>query len=527
MASPMVAVEDAEDMFRPLVLDTVGRLYLHRYWDYEVRLSQRLRELNTPIALTDVQKARELLDRLFPNPERLDPDWQKVAAAIALTRRLCVISGGPGTGKTTTVVKVLAVLLTLDPTLRIALAAPTGKAAARLQESIRRQAASLPVSPEIIARMPQEPHTLHRLLRYQPGRVGFRHNRDNPLPYDVVIVDEASMLDLAMAAKLSDAVMDGARLILLGDKDQLASVETGSVFADICRNRSITPTGAELTKTLTGFDIPSGGRDGSDGGGLSDAIVLLNRSYRFSTEGGIGKLAQQINKGDGAAALDTLRIVDGPEVSWVNEAPETEALADRLFEGYATFVDAVKSASSPEKVLKAFEAYRALCAVKESAQGTRRINEAIERRMRATLDDSGNAGRWFHGRPVIVTANDYLLKLYNGDIGVALMDAAGELTTYFPNPDGSVRAVAPGRLTSCETAFAMTVHKSQGSEFDSVDVVLTSAENRVLTRELLYTAITRARTRIRVWGRSDVVKVTISRRTERLSGLADRILQSL
>lgn len=523
ISSPMVAIEGAQDTFRPLILDSAGRLYLHRYWDYEVHLVERLRALNFATPPADMKEAKSLLERLFPNPEGLKPNWQKVAAAVALLRRLCVISGGPGTGKTTTVVKILAVLLTLEPKLRIALAAPTGKAAARMQESIRHAADKLPVSRETLDGMPKESHTLHRLLGYRPSSVGFRHNRQNPLPYDVIIVDEASMLDLALAAKLFDAVGDDARVILLGDKDQLASVETGAVFADICGQRSLTPEGATLVKKLSGFDVAAGLDADSVVRGFSDAIVWLRHSYRFSQDGGIGKLAAQINRGDSAAALATLREGDGSELSWNEESPDTETLADKLIPGYTRFIEALRNRVIPVNVLKAFESYRVLCAVKEGGLGTRRLNEALAIRLRTLLGDNGSNGRWFNGRPVMMTANDYALKLYNGDIGVALANAQGDIMVYFTHPDGSTRTVAPSRLASCETAFAMTVHKSQGSEFDCIDVVLPSVSSQIVTRELLYTAITRARTSARLWGLALVISEAIARRIDRSSGLSDRL----
>lgn len=586
-----LAPDRAAETFRPLALDGAGRLYLHRYWDYEVRLAQRLAALNRPWPLSeaDLASATRLLAQLFPaaagaallsqpqqkpgvslqgqpqlapdpRPDpRPEPDLQKVAAAVAVARRLCIISGGPGTGKTTTVVKVLAVLLTLQPALRIALAAPTGKAAARLQESIRLQAQTLPVAAPILARMPQASHTLHRLLGYRPGRVQFRHDRQHPLPYDVVVVDEASMLDLALAAKLFDAVSDTARVILLGDKDQLTSVETGSVFADLCRRRSVTRTAAERVQVLTGYgSVPGSAADGAGAAGdsdaadstdttdtaavaagtdrLADAVVWLERSYRFSSAGGIGRLAAQVNRGNAQAALLSLRAaavdLGGAVLSWDEDPLEVAELAGRLIHGYADFVAAVRLRKPAREVLAAFDRYRVLCALNDGPQGTRRLNEALAARCRLALGESAaalsglstrSASHWFHGRPVLVGANDYALGLYNGDIGVALVDRRGRLAVNFPRPDGAIRSLSPAQLGGCDSAFAMTIHKAQGSEFERIAVVLPATDNPVLTRELLYTALTRARRSLRLWAPADILATTIGRRIEHYSGLADRL----
>jgi exodeoxyribonuclease V alpha subunit len=491
-ASPVVALAEGGDPCRPLVLEG-GRLYLYRYWRYEKVLAQRLAALNSPLPQDDESLA-QLLDHYFP-PTEVQPDWQKIAAATALTRRLAVISGGPGTGKTTTVVKLLAILLSLAPAARVALAAPTGKAAARMLEAVRSQCQRLELGQALRRRFPEAAFTLHRLLGAVPGRVRPRHDREHPLPYDVVIVDEASMLDLALVAKLAEALPPRARLILLGDKDQLASVETGAVFSSL-----------------------SAARDGA----LRDAVVWLEHSYRFGAASGIGRLARLVNAGDAPGAAALLSGGAWDDLAWQPLAPGAEDFARRLFPGYGDYLATVAGGAEPAQVLRAFERYRVLCALRDGPRGTVRINEALAGQWRAALGLAGEA-TWYAGRPVLVTRNDYVLRVFNGDIGITLPDGSGNLLVYFPTAEGGVRALAPGRLPACDTAFAMTVHKAQGSEFERIDLVLPEGDCRVLTRELIYTALTRARRSVGVWGDAAVLAAAISRQTRRVSGLGQRL----
>lgn len=503
------AVCDGEGEPTPLVLQA-QRLYLFRYWQYERLLATRLAALNAPTPVSDAAAVRRQLDTLFPGGP--SPDWQKLAAVTALTRRLCVLSGGPGTGKTTTVVRLLAALLSQQADLRVALAAPTGKAAARIKESVRLQIERLPVDAALRERLPGEAQTVHRLLGYRPGRVQFRHHAGQPLPYDLVIVDEASMLDLALAAKLLDAIPPHGRLILLGDKDQLAAVEAGAVFADLSRRRAYSETGRDRLLTLGGAD-PQALPPATDGGGaLDDAVVWLEHSYRFDAQGGLGRLARCVNAGEVDEAMAALR---HGAADWRTDPPAAEALLD----GYAEFVETVRAGQPAGAVLAAFDRFRVLCATRHGAHGSLALNEALALAFRQTLGESGTLPAWYPGRPVMLTRNDYALRLFNGDIGVTLADADGRLRVYFPAADGDLRAVLPARLAATETAFALTVHKSQGSEFERVDLVLDARATRGLSRELIYTGLTRARTAVRLWAAADVLAEGIGRRTERHSAL--------
>jgi exodeoxyribonuclease V alpha subunit len=522
---------------RPLILDADDRLYLHRYFDYERRLARRLVQARRAGAREDVATPalRARLRELFAgNAARLAgaADWQQLAAALALRGRLSVISGGPGTGKTTTVVNLLACLLALDPGCRVALAAPTGKAAARMTDAIRQRAQHLP--PDLRDRMPTASSTVHRLLGVTPA--GFAHDADNPLPIDALVVDEASMLDLSLATQLLEAVPPTARIILLGDKDQLAAVESGAVFAELSVDPTLTPACvqelAELTGTPADAIVPPPPAQAS---ALHDCAVWFTQTYRFAPDSGIGRLAGDVNAGRADAAIAWLREGSDPDVSWL--APALQAGADvasgAMEAGYADYMRVV--AADPTRVATvadAFGRFRALCALREGPRGVIALNAAMTQRFRTALQlpgfvDGPGASPWFAGRPVLVSSNDHVLRLFNGDVGIALPGPDGELLVHFPDAaaPGGFRAIAPVRLPRHETAFAMTVHKSQGSEFDDVLVVLPEQRSRVLTRELLYTALTRARRRVALVADEAVLQQAIATPTTRHSGLLARLAE--
>ncbi|WP_305731437.1 exodeoxyribonuclease V subunit alpha [Trichlorobacter ammonificans] len=501
------AVVGAPGEYRPLILDRGGRLYLYRYHRYERQLADDLLALAGSAAQPpDADRLAEGLERLFPDAGGPQPDRQRQAALTALHRRLSIISGGPGTGKTATVVRILALLLEqaadgLPP--RIALAAPTGKAAARLRESIRTARETLPCDERIRQLIPDRAVTLHRLLGTRPGSVRFRHCRDNPLPSDVVIVDEASMVSLPLMAKLTAALKPGARLILLGDRDQLASVEAGAVLGDICA-----------------------GGDGSAAAGepspLARTITVLTRTYRFREGGGIGALAAAMNAGDGRRAL---AVLDGEQESVaLRELPAPGELKRELRQSVIDGFRPYLTAPTPEEALARFADFRLLTPLRQGTLGVEGLNRLVEE----LLTDEGlirPLGRWYAGRPVLVTVNAPALHLFNGDIGIAWPDpaAAGQLRVCFVDPDGGSRWLAPARLPDHETAFALTVHKSQGSEFSRLLLLLPRQDSALLTRELLYTAVTRARERVELWGDRELLHAAISRRIERNSGLREAL----
>ncbi|ADG15256.1 exodeoxyribonuclease V, alpha subunit [Paraburkholderia atlantica] len=593
MASDGAADTAGAAALRPLVIDAQGRLYLARYYDYERRLAHALVAQATADGSTanvDADTApaalRERLLRYFGPPRDDEVDWQRVAAVMALSGRLTIVSGGPGTGKTTTVVGVLACLLDARADLRIALAAPTGKAAQRMQEALLARAGELPA--ELAERLPQTSYTLHRLLGSGPGG-RFRHHRDNPLPYDVVVIDEASMIDVAMATHLLDAIGAQTRLVMLGDKDQLAAVEAGAVFAELSARPALSASGlrrvaqaldineARLARALPrasrqGDEAPSDdffvppealqtfeadasgdlfagvataagdeqpdrdARSANEHNPLADCVVWLERNYRFGLESPIGRLSVAIRNGSPSAALDVLR-TDPTEVcaAALHEDAHTtltERTMTRLAAGFAPYADALAAtlASDTPDPLPLFDAlnrFRILCATRLGPRGVDQVNAAIAAQVRRAAGVTLAVGaQWFAGRPVMVTRNDYALGLFNGDIGIALPGAGGALRVYFRTGDGGVRAVSPAALPPHDTAFALTVHKSQGSEFEHAVLVLPSAFSRVLSRELVYTAITRARERVEVIGARAVLAQAIATPTQRDSGLAARIAEA-
>ena len=531
----------------PLILDDDDRLYLHRYFDFERRLARRLVQARHAGArdATDSPELRARLAELFAaNAARLGgaADWQQLAAALALRGRLTVISGGPGTGKTTTVVNLLACLLALDADCRIALAAPTGKAAARMTDAIRQRAQHLPAA--LRERMPAESSTVHRLLGVTPN--GFAHDASNPLAIDALVVDEASMLDLALATRLLEAVPPAARIILLGDKDQLAAVESGAVFAELSVDPTLTPGCVRELAALTGTPAeaiapPSPAQPSA----LQDCAVWFTQTYRFSVDSGVGRLARDVNAGRSRAAVDWLREGLDADVRWLDagaldEGPSVDARAlAEMDAGYAAWREALAAnARDVAAITEAFGRFRVLCALRDGPRGVTALNAAMTRRFRSALAATGLPGTgpvlegpgispWFAGRPVLVLANDYVLRLFNGDIGIALPAGDGELLVHFPDAaaPGGFRAIAPVRLPRHETAFAMTVHKSQGSEFDAVLVMLPQQRSRVLTRELLYTAITRARRGVTLVADQLVLDQAIATPTSRHSGLLARLAQ--
>ncbi|MCU6668541.1 exodeoxyribonuclease V subunit alpha [Enterobacteriaceae bacterium H4N4] len=516
LRSPAVSVGDLPT---PLVL--IGdRLYLNRLWRYERAVAGFFNEANQPL-VHDRGDMQRTLNALFSSDEAVN--WQKVAAAVALTRRISVISGGPGTGKTTTVARLLAALIQMtgEGRCRIRLAAPTGKAAARLTQSLGGALQKLPLNDSQRKLFPTEASTLHRLLGAQPGSQRLRYHAGNPLHLDVLVVDEASMIDLTMMSRLIDALPSHARVVFLGDRDQLASVEAGAVLGDICTwaSAGFTAQRAQELSELTGCHIE--GNVSPVAGALRDSLCLLQKSYRFGSDSGIGKLAAAVNRGDRQA----MRAVfdggfDDIEKKQLQSGEEYLAMLEDALLGYRYFLDTVHQQAPAEEVLAAFGRYQLLCALRDGPFGVAGLNERLEQVLVQKRRISHQPySRWFEGRPVMISRNDSALGLFNGDIGIAL-DRGQGLRVWFQMPDGSVKSVQPSRLPEHETAWAMTVHKSQGSEFDHAALILPVQMSPVVTRELVYTAITRARQRLSLYADEGVLAQAVTTRTERRSGLS-------
>ncbi|WP_407083983.1 exodeoxyribonuclease V subunit alpha [Yersinia artesiana] len=529
----------------PLVLQN-NRLYLQRMWQYEGDVVRFIASDNTSSLINqgsddnetrDVNETllRDTLDRLF-GPAENEVDWQKVAAAVAATRRISVISGGPGTGKTTTVAKLLTALIQLSQgqRLRIQLAAPTGKAAARLTESLGNAIRQLSLTDDERKLFPDQASTLHRLLGAQPNSQRLRYHCGNPLSLDVLVVDEASMVDLPMMARLIAALPSKAQVIFLGDRDQLASVEAGAVLGDICRFAELgysEPRAKQLTRltgcTLVG-NIPIGEVE-TDTVNVRDSLCLLRKSYRFDEKSGIGQLALAVNAGK---YRDALTVFNGTysdvERFSLADSDDYQVLLEDCAAGYQRYLELAAAGAHAVDVLAAFGRYQLLCALRAGPFGVSGLNERIEQllhRKRLIERTPGPSGRWYVGRPVMIGLNDSALGLFNGDIGIALPDPEGELRVHFQLPDGNIKSVQPSRLPSHETAYAMTVHKSQGSEFEHTVLVLPNTFMPVLTRELVYTAITRARQRLTLYCSDTVLSHAIRTPTLRVSGLVDRLNQ--
>jgi len=502
-------------------------LYLDRYWAEEVQVASALRAMRESHAQgLDLGALAEGISRLFGGETG---GRQSLAAAAAVLQRFAVVAGGPGTGKTTTVARIVALLgeqaRAAGGTMPlIALAAPTGKAAARLQEAVNAESGRLDVDDDIRDQLSAlHATTLHRLLGWRPGSGSrFRHNRNQRLPHDVVIVDETSMVSLSLMARLIEALRADARLVLVGDPGQLASIEAGAVLGDIVGPAAEAPQfGVEAARRLTrvtGSEVPD---IGSTGPGIGDGIVVLERVHRFG--GAIAELATAIRLGDDDRVLALLR--DSPAgVQWIETDVADEAglapVREGALAGARAVIEAARAGSAPE-ALTALRGFRILCAHRRGRYGVSTWTARMESWLEAELEDFAADDRWYVGRPLLVTQNDYELGLNNGDTGVVVRSDA-RVVAAFERGAGVVQ-FSPTRLSAVDTVYAMTIHKSQGSQFDAAAVLLPEPGSRLLTRELLYTAATRARRRLILAGTEEAVRAAVRRPVARASGLRRRL----
>ncbi len=517
------------------------RLYFSRLAGYEQTLAQRLLAMSERQLNIDNAVLAQLLTRYFPDDPSIDIDWQKVACAIAATKGFSVITGGPGTGKTTTVTKLLAILQSLYQAapLSIKLVAPTGKAAARLTESILGAKNKLSEIPDDInSLIPQSAQTIHRLLGVKPFTNKFRHDKSNPLHVDVLIIDEASMVDLSLMAKLIEALPDHARLILLGDKDQLASVDTGSVMSDLCQGLVLGQTPryskvrCEQLNTLCFNGTVKLNAQTQSEFKLADCIAFLQHSYRFDAKSGIGQLALAVNTNNrGILNYVEQQSSEGHFSDIILDydfvSTPIEKLVNSAASHYANYLTLIAQGASVAQVHAAFASYQLLAAVREGDYGVNSLNQRIERVLQQQGLISVNPNqRHYIGMPIMVSQNDYQLKLFNGDIGILMPDDSGQLKAVFIDEQGNERAFSPARLPAHDKVYVMTIHKSQGSEFSYTAMVLPPLKQASIgiNRQLVYTGITRAKQTFELVADKKVLQLAMGKSVSRASGLYERLV---
>lgn len=512
-----------------------GNLYLHRYFSYETHIIEKIDELvrkgkeSHQERIDFLEKEREFVSGLtvqipVKSNETEDEkvDWQFAATITGFLRNFSIITGGPGTGKTTTVAKLLALLFQENPDYKIALTAPTGKAAIRMEESLKERMADFGIEDQV-AKI--KASTIHRLLGYIPNSPYFRHNEGNYLDADIVIVDEASMIDLALFSKLISAINPTKRIILLGDKDQLASVEAGSLLGDLCfSQRTLNLLNRETANMINSLMIDDKRHvsekyihPNNENGLLFEHIIELKKSHRFTSDSGIGKLSKGIITSDPDILKQYYDTQTDPDI--VIDLKQNESIFNEFIKGFEAYIqeDDIFTA------LELLNEQKVLCAVKNGERGVHSANDKIEHHLKRKnlirIDDI-----FYENRPIIVTKNYKDLELYNGDIGIIRSDANGNKKAWFIDNQNELRAVSPGYIAECETVFAMTIHKSQGSEYNKVLVILpNNSDNKLLTKELLYTGVTRAKEKVIIQGSDEVITASIMRTVSRSSGITKRI----
>jgi exodeoxyribonuclease V alpha subunit len=520
---------------KPFIIQN-NLLYLQRYYAYESVIFKKilsfleLEKAEYSKRKNDLLSQKAFIKKLFDDQSSADGlsdeekiDWQLAAATNTILNNFTIITGGPGTGKTTTVAKILAVLYALNPNEKVALAAPTGKAAMRMAESLRN--ATIPVSNELKEKFNQlKPYTIHRLLKFKKDSPYFKHNEMDPINYDTVIIDESSMMDVALFAKLISAIKPTSRLILLGDKNQLASVEAGSIFGDLCETPYEANSILKDRQTLINSFIDSSDKTITDkyvipanNHPLLHHIIELKRSRRFKGNEGIGKLSKSII----ASNIKELAVFfDNKDPQIFFDTEYNTSLFENFILNYRLCIEEANIAEA----LKKINELRVLCAVRESEEGVYAMNKRIENILRSKgLIETTN--EFYHNRPIIVTSNNYHLGLFNGDVGI-IRNNGTQTLAWFEDSEVGVKSVLPGFITSFETVYAMTIHKSQGSEYNQVLVVLPKAgQNAILTRELFYTGVTRAKTKVIVQASKEVSEKTALERVQRVSGICNRFNQ--
>lgn len=522
--SPAVGNTDSK---LPLIMPGEKYLYLKKFWDHQEKIVSFINSGNKDLLPVDNGHLTQLAEKYF-SPLKKEYDWQMGAAICAASNRFSVITGGPGTGKTTTAARILCILTEMIEMQsgrkpRIFVAAPTGKAAARISSSISKALHELNDKGIACSINIENSCTIHRLLGIGHNTYRPRFNENEKLPADVLLIDEASMIDMAMMSSIMSAMKKGARLILMGDKDQLASVEPGAVLADICSAGPAKDFSSKAAKNLK-LDPNHPGLLLREYEGFFDGVVELCKSYRFSENSGIGLLAFAVKEQNSTKASEILSDSKYNDIEWTKSYDE-KSLKKILKNIAGSILSETVLSDDPEKALKMMDEFRILCSVRQGPSGTENINEL----MRLILHEMKLApgkGDWYHGRQIMITQNDYQLGLFNGDTGIAMREDGHKrnLKIFFRTGNGEIKAIHPSRLGKHETVYATTVHKSQGSEFDKVVFLLPDKDSEAVAMELAYTAITRAKKEFVLIGQENIFVSAINRRTKRTSGLKDRLL---
>lgn len=509
---------NASNKNSPIIVDK-ERLYLRRYWQFEIELAAYIQHKTAQTQTLLPAQCQKILAALFPLSDD-DVDWQLTAVANALNKTFSIIAGGPGTGKTYTVTKLLAGLIMQNPDANIAMVAPTGKAAQRLSESIVgavtqfKQQGQIPA--DVLDAIPSQASTIHRLLGVIRNSPNFRHDRENKLASDIVLIDEVSMVDLPMMARLFRALPDTCNVVLLGDADQLPSVATGSVLADLAPNK--TTQYSELNRDFinqsTGQSLPTFTEDHG-----IDYLTYLTKSRRFDGEGGIGRIARFVIDGEYVASWQLLTEQANTELTYV----KTSNANDYIKNLTRTYYKPIFNARTVEQAFEKLNHFRILAPTRKGELGLENINVMVEDCLRKLGSISGKT-ELYPGRPIMISQNHYGVNLFNGDIGLLWKNEQGRLMAYFPEADG-YRQVSISRLPAFETVFAMTIHKTQGSEFNKISLMLPDqGSSRLLSRELIYTGITRAKNHIEIFCNKHTWFNGVEQKVSRASGLTERLI---
>ncbi|MCG8572125.1 MAG: exodeoxyribonuclease V subunit alpha [Spirochaetes bacterium] len=527
--------QEEDKTSKPLVMDLQGNVYLRRYYTYQSQLVQLILKKSKVKKQANEKDVQPIISRLFPLTDELD--YQLIAAYSAAVNSFSVITGGPGTGKTATVVRILALLQELkflqsNQYLKIMLTAPTGKAAMRLAESIiqQKQATERPLfcSQQIKDHIPEEAATIHRLLKYNPyWEKRFQFDQSNPLDCDVLVVDETSMADIGLITQLLSAVPEHCQIILLGDKNQLTSIEAGSVFGDICVPELLNQFSADFAEQINQLYQKRLISNSQSDHYLQNIIIQLQKSYRYQSGTAIYELAKGIQQKEYLTEIrqriNGLSQQDEGSVYFYS-CENLDHLKKIILKQFIGFYEELMLAHDPYTFFKLFSRFIVLCAYRKGIFGSDNLNRFIEKILQEKRLIK-QYSQWYPGRPVMITANNYQLGLFNGDIGITLFDPeTKQLAVYFQDAQGNIKKFFPSRLPSAESVYAMTIHKSQGSEFDEVFLYYGDQVTSILTREILYTGITRAKKKVHISISEEVFNYAVSHAVDRVSGIKDKLI---